>query len=179
MKQCPVCSRTYDDSLSFCLSDGTPLVIETEEEKTVVIQRLPEGKTAKKSRLLLWLGLVGLIILAGISLVAGLLFYNYGRPNEGVQAKRQSPVNSSSSPTLPAVSKTVPTTPSAKSSPIEESPPKVDQSKPTSDDEDTEDITPIAWDTMPADFKGEIGKTFKFQCPAKGSARGLIFLEVF
>src|SRR5262244_2922741 len=26
MKRCPTCSRTFDDALSFCLEDGTPLV---------------------------------------------------------------------------------------------------------------------------------------------------------
>ena len=26
MKQCPVCEKTFDDSLRFCQVDGTPLV---------------------------------------------------------------------------------------------------------------------------------------------------------
>jgi len=37
MKQCSVCKTTYtDDSLSFCLSDGTPLNISEGEQETVV-----------------------------------------------------------------------------------------------------------------------------------------------
>lgn len=38
MKKCPVCERTFDDSMRFCQTDGTPLVEEAPEDpyKTVV-----------------------------------------------------------------------------------------------------------------------------------------------
>ena len=47
MKQCPACDRTYDDSQSFCLMDGTSLIIESGEKllrqaaTTIVMQTSP------------------------------------------------------------------------------------------------------------------------------------------
>lgn len=35
MKQCPVCEKTFDDSLRFCQVDGTPLVDKTEPQEPV------------------------------------------------------------------------------------------------------------------------------------------------
>jgi hypothetical protein len=175
MKQCPACNHTYDDSLSFCLMDGTPLTIEKEEE-TVVMQRSPPRK---KSRFLLWLGLIGLAILAGSSLVIGLLFYNFSKQGESVRGKRQITVGPLPSPTLPSTLKTAPTTTSAKTSPVEESSPKVEESKPTTNSEDTEDITPIAWDTTASGFKGEAGQTYKFRCPADGTEQGIYGSDIY
>jgi hypothetical protein len=168
MKQCPTCNQTYDDSLSFCLMDGTPLTTES-EEKTVVMQ-LPARR--KKSRFLLWLGLIGLIILAGSGVVIGLLFYGYSRQDDNVQGKRQPRVSLQTSPMLSPAPKATTTPASAKSSPVAESSPTVDESKPTaSEKEDTEDITPIAWDTTASGFKGEPGQTYTFQCPEEGTAQ--------
>ncbi len=165
MKQCPACNRTYDDSLAFCLMDGTPLTIEKEEETVVMRQPPPR----KKSKFLLWLGLVGLIILVGSSLIIGLLFYNFSGQGESVRGKRQIGVNVPPSPTLPPTLKATPTTTSAKSSPVEESSPKVEESKPPTNSEDTEDITPIGWDTSASGFKGEAGQIYTFRCPEKGT----------
>ncbi|HBR58571.1 MAG TPA: hypothetical protein DEA22_14055 [Blastocatellia bacterium] len=42
MKKCPVCKSVYsDDTLSFCLSDGTPLIGAGNAEETVRMQILP------------------------------------------------------------------------------------------------------------------------------------------
>lgn len=167
MKKCPQCQRTYDDSQSFCLMDGAPLIIESEEE-TVLRQQQP---APKKSRLLLWLGLLILLILAGSVLVAGLLIYKYSGLGTNEQAKRQGNVNSSTSPTLsstPKVTPTpVPTSASANSSPVETSSPT--REKPPANNDDSEEITPIGWDTTATGFKSDVGLIYKFQCPPKGT----------
>jgi hypothetical protein len=167
MKQCPQCNRTYDDSQSFCLMDGTALTIESEQE-TIVRQKSP---VRKKSKFLLWLGLAGLIILAGIGVTVGLLFYSYSKQRESVQNNRQSVVNVQSSPTPPPTLKVTPTPIPATSTPAEQSSPKVEESKPTSDNKDPADITPIDWDTTPSGFKGEDGQTYTFRCPEEGAER--------
>lgn len=164
MKHCPTCNQTYDDSLSFCLMDGTPLATDS-EVKTVVMQR-PVAR--KKSRYLLWTALAGLIILAGSGLLLGFLFYNYSGQNDSVQGKRQRRVNVPSSQT-PPTAKTATTPASAKSSPVEDSSPTVEESTPTPNDEDSEDITPIDWETTASGFKGEPGQTYKFRCPEEGT----------
>jgi hypothetical protein len=49
MKRCPTCNRTYiDRDLSFCIDDGTPLIIVPDEESTVVSppSRAGEASTA-------------------------------------------------------------------------------------------------------------------------------------
>lgn len=163
MKQCPQCQRTYDDSQSFCLMDGTPLAIESEEE-TVVRRQSP---APKKGRLLLWLGLLGLLLFAGSVLVVGFLIYKYSGTGENVQAKRQSNVNSSSSPTLSSTPKATPTPELANSSPVENSSPKTEQ--PPANNTNSDDITPIDWNTTGTGFKNDVGLIYKFQCPAKGT----------
>jgi hypothetical protein len=176
MKQCPACNRTYDDSQSFCLMDGTSLAIEG-EEKTMVMQ---QPSTRKKSRFLLWLGLTGLIILAGIGVVAGLLFYNFSRQGESVRGeKRQTGVNLPPSPKLTPTLKVTPTPASAKSSPVEESSHEVEESKPTPNNADTEDVTPIAWDTTASGFKGEAGQTYTFQCPEEGTEHTIFGSDIY
>jgi len=173
MKHCPTCNQTYDDSLSFCLMDGTPLTTDS-EVKTVVMQR-PTAR--KKSRFLLWFGIVGLIILAGSGVVIGLLFYNYSRQSDSVQGKRQPRVNLPSSPPAAKVA----TTPaSAKSSPVADSSPENDESKSTlSNKEDSEDITPIGWDTTASGFKGEAGQTYMFRCPEEGTEQGVYGSDIY
>ncbi|HXH69318.1 MAG TPA: hypothetical protein VNI60_03120, partial [Pyrinomonadaceae bacterium] len=41
MKRCPTCKRTFDDSMKFCQTDGTPLVDATEMEEG---GNLPESR---------------------------------------------------------------------------------------------------------------------------------------
>lgn len=164
MKQCSKCNRTYDESQSFCLMDGTPLTIES-EEKTVVRQVHAPGK----SRFLLWLGLTGLVVLVGGIAVAGFLIYKFSRQGDSMQGKRQNVVNSSSSPTLPSVPKVTPTPAPVTSSPVESSTPQVEKSKTTASNEDSEDITPIAWNTPASGFKNDAGQIYKFRCPEQGT----------
>jgi uncharacterized iron-regulated membrane protein len=154
--------------------DGTPLATDS-EVKTVVMQR-PGAR--KKSRYLLWTALAGLIILAGSGLLLGFLFYNYSRQNDSAQGKRQRRVNVPSSQT-PPTAKTAATPASAKSSPVEDSSPEVAESTPTPNDEDTEDITPIAWDTTGAGFKGETGQTYTFRCPEEGTEHSIWGSDIY
>jgi hypothetical protein len=185
MKQCPTCNQTYDDTLSFCLMDGTPLTTEG-EEKTVVMQR-PAAR--RKSKFLLWLGLFGLIILAGSGVVIGLVFYNFSKQSDNAQGKRQPRVNLPSSPASPPAAKVTKTPAAAKSPPSAESSAEIDESESSakidesestpSDKEDTEDITPIAWDTTAAGFKGEAGQTYTFRCPEEGTEQGVYGSDIY
>jgi hypothetical protein len=156
--------------------DGTALTIESETE-TIVRQKSP---APKKSKFLLWLGLAGLIILAGIGVIVGLLFNSYSKERASVQDYRQSGVNvQSSSPeqsskTKPAL---IPAPPN--SSPVEKPSLKSEESKPISDNKDTKDITPIAWETTASGFKGEQGQTYTFQCPEKGTASSIYGSDVY
>jgi hypothetical protein len=162
--------------------DGTPLTADS-EVKTVVMQR-PAAR--KKSRFLLWLGLAGLIILAGGGVVIGLLFYNYSGQSDSVQGKRQPRVNVQSSSLSPTVAKVAATPTSAKNSPVADSSPENDESESASSNQvdtanqiDTEDITPIGWDTTASGFKGEAGQTYKFRCPEEGTEQGIYGSDIY
>jgi hypothetical protein len=177
MKRCSQCNKTYAaDDLNFCLSDGTPLTIDSEartivmQEKTITTQKSP---TPKKGKFLLWLGLIGFVVLVGSGLIVGLLIYLYSGPGESVRAERQNGVSLPPSPTLTPTLTVTPTPPSAMSSPVEETSPQNEESQPTPNKEDTEDITPIAWSTTVAGFKGEGGQTYTFQCPKGGTAQAV------
>ncbi|MDQ6786701.1 MAG: LCCL domain-containing protein [Acidobacteriota bacterium] len=163
MKQCPKCNRTYDDSQAFCLMDGTPLTNESEVE-TVIRRQSPPPK---KSRLVLWLGLMGLVILIGGVAVVGFLIYKFSKRGESTQGKRQNVVNISSTPS--STPRVTPTAATVTSSPDNESSPQQDgKSKTVPNDEDSEDITPISWDTTANGFKSDGGQIYKFRCPAHG-----------
>lgn len=158
MKKCLKCNQIYtDDTLNYCLDDGTTLVFEGEVQ-TVVIQKSPPPK---KSNILLWMGLIGLIFFVGIGAIAGYFIYSYIRSQKSL-TKQTIDVNISPTPTeipTPRINRTPPPS-------VEESSPKP---SPTSDDTVVE-ITPISWTTAATAFNGEDGKTFKFECPPDGTA---------
>lgn len=166
MKQCPKCNRSYDDSQSFCLMDGTPLINESEEE--TVVRRMP---APAKSKTFLWLGLAILVLLGGGIILGGFMIYKFKNRNETAAVKRQSNANLS---TTPAPLFTPTTTPKeiAESTPAAEStpppPPTPETSKSKQNDSESEEITPIGWDTTATGFKGGDGQTYKFQCPPNG-----------
>ena len=173
MKKCPTCSRSYDDSQSFCLMDGTPLTDESEVE-TVVLQ----SPKQKKSKFLLWLALTGLTILvAGIAAVY--FIYKFSGQDEKAQIKRQtntaiSPPSASSTP------KAAPTpTAVTVNSPIEESSPKSEDSKPTPNNEESEETTPIGWETPANSFKNDDGQIYKFQCPPNGTENAVWGSDIY
>lgn len=176
MKRCSQCNQTFTDAdLNYCLSDGTPLTIDS-EAKTMVMQEetlLQKSPARKKGKVLLWLGLIGFIILVGSGVIVGLLIYHYSGQGESVRADRQNGVSLPPSPALTPTLTGTPTPAPAMSSPVEESSPKNEGLKPTPNKEDTQDITPIAWDTTAAGFKGEGGQTYAFQCPKGGTAQAV------
>lgn len=161
MKQCPQCRRTYDDSQNYCLMDGTPLTNETEEE-TVVRQK----SAPKKSRILLWLGLAGLLVFAGIGLVAGLLIYNFGGRNENTAANGN--VNKTPTRTSTSTPKATPTPTPANTNANTESSPETEKS-PSAETDSEDEVTPIDWSTAGVGFKNDVGMTYKFQCPSNGT----------
>ncbi len=77
-------------------------------------------------------------------------------------------MNISSSPTLRSTPKVTPTPAIVTSSPVEESSPQVEKSKSNPNSEDSEEITPIAWDTVANGFKNDAGQIYKFRCPEHG-----------
>lgn len=101
MKQCPICRTTYtDDTLAFCLSDGTRLVDVADEEPTVVRDRkaigggvdaaAPPGSSSQgtsehlPSESSRWIKIAAAVIVAGIAVLAILgvggtiLYYQLG-----------------------------------------------------------------------------------------------------
>jgi Domain of unknown function (DUF4440) len=84
MKRCPTCNKTFtDETLSFCLEDGTPLVsIPSDDEaqpRTIAYQPpggyIPPGRHEKRRVVWPWvLGIVGLLVLAMAGLVIAAVF---------------------------------------------------------------------------------------------------------
>lgn len=90
MKRCPQCKRTYDESLSFCLEDGTVLSAAHDPQETLLMSRpevLPLPRTiaspesparhSANRRLLYALILLLAILGAGVTVA---LFYERDRP---------------------------------------------------------------------------------------------------
>src|SRR5580765_3833644 len=117
MKECPKCGQTFnDDSLGFCLMDGTALVT-TESQPTVVIERPAVTAAApKKKNTALWVGLIIVVMLFGIIAVAGILMLLFSNRGENVNANNRNGINASSSP-KPATPKPSPTTSAASPTP--------------------------------------------------------------
>jgi len=163
MKACPKCGQTFnDDSLGFCLLDGTALVA-AESQPTVVIERHVEPP--KKKNTGLWVGLIIVIMLFGTVAVAGLLMLFFGKRDESVNANNKNGINASPSPksSTPKPSPT-PSAPSRTSTIDASNPPK---------DENADEVTPIAWNTQATTFKTDVGQTYKFQCPENGTAEAI------
>jgi hypothetical protein len=103
MKQCPACKTTYtDDSLRFCLADGTVLADVPDEQATVVSSR-NEPVQAKRSgspvlKFAMVMALIGVIVIGLAALAGTILYYNTSGRDK---------VSNASSPTpLPSVAAT-------------------------------------------------------------------------
>lgn len=163
MKECPKCGQTFnDDSLGFCLLDGTALVT-TESQPTVVIERATvTAAVPKKKNTGLWIGLIIVIMLFGIIAVAGILMLLFSNRGDTANANNRNGVNVS--PTQkPSTPKPTPST--APASPT----PNIEASNPPAKNEDGDEITPISWNTPAATFKTDAGLIYKFQCPENGT----------
>jgi hypothetical protein len=184
MKQCPTCNQTYsDDTQSFCLMDGSRLLNES-EAKTIVmpspftadneVETVVKRRPERKKSLIAWLvGLLCLIVLAGIGLI-GWLFISFYPQNENKRddIKSETNVKASISPSSPKPVKT-------DDSLVKESSPKQDDIKNTSNNKDSEVITPINWETTIDGFKGEAGQRYTFHCPEDGTTRMIFGTDVY
>ena len=99
MKQCPQCRTTYtDDSLRFCLADGTVLA-EIGEEETVVrpggAAAVPTAHPPKKSGFPVSKVLIALLVIGFLGLLAagaaGVLFYMNSGGNSSKTVVQHSP----------------------------------------------------------------------------------------
>ncbi len=101
MKQCPTCKTTYtDDTLSYCLADGSglteigdeePTVVRTASDKarvtipqradrTVVQERVSGGKSSNGLiKVVIGVAVIGLLLLIGLGLAGVGLYYGTGR----------------------------------------------------------------------------------------------------
>jgi hypothetical protein len=168
MKQCPKCGKTYvDAALNFCLEDGTQLAGVEVSEPTVVMER---GAPPRKGRALLWTAIVAVILIAAIGIVAAFLIMN----NLGRQDTKAS-VTATTSPTPGSTQrpKASPTVTAVQSSPTPDA--TVSPSEPEGSDE----VTPIAWDTTAGGFKGDPGRTYKFECPPDGTPQAVWGSDIY
>lgn len=76
MKRCPQCSHVYTDDLSFCLSDGTPLIgLLEDQDRPTVVRSGDRSAAASQTGSGLWLKVLavlavlffGFLVLAGIA----------------------------------------------------------------------------------------------------------------
>lgn len=113
MKQCPACKTTYtDDSLSYCLSDGTSLVLIADDEQTVVrsikndalrvdvkhrpepvVVVRPEQPPASNSwiKILIAALVLGALAIVGLGLAGVAFYYGSGSITAETPAKNPTP----------------------------------------------------------------------------------------
>ena len=167
MKNCPKCGQAFnDDSLKFCLLDGTPLT-ETQSQQTVVmpssrpINMVTGHIPPARKKVWLWVVSAVLILFVGFGIIAALVYFSYRLGSKS--AKENPPSVISTSPPLTAKpTNSVMPSPTAT---VESSP---DNSSANSDGSD--EVTPISWGTSVVSFRPEIGKTYRFLCPPAGTA---------
>lgn len=114
MKQCPSCKTTYtDDSLSYCLSDGTSLILVADDEPTVVrsikndavrvdvkhrpepvVVARPEQPPASNSwiKILIAALVLGVLAIAGLGLAGAAFYYGSGNITAETPPKSPTPV---------------------------------------------------------------------------------------
>ena len=167
MKVCPQCDQTFnDDSLSYCLLDGTPLV-PTESQPTIVMPTSAATVTmtaapVAKSGSRVWIVILVLVILLGIGGFAAFLIAYYSMQGSSVNVNRQTGVTTTPAPKPSATPKPT-TSPTPTSSPVSW------ETKSTPKTEEIDEVTPIAWTTAAFGFKEDVGQIYKFQCPENGS----------
>ena len=166
MKVCPTCDTTFtDDSLSYCLHDGTQLV-SGESEPTVVIERavptVPNAVPAKSKNTGLLIGLIVVILIFAIAVIgAALLFFYNRKPDTNVTVRT---ANNNTSPTP----KSATPKPSPSTTPASTPSPATDPAKTDENSDDSDEVTPISWTTSGSTFKTDVGRKYKFECPANG-----------
>jgi hypothetical protein len=97
MKICPQCNQVFDDSQTFCLHDGSPLQLQSDNTKERKKSKLP-------------LIFIGLLSLLGVSVIAWFLFAS--REQNNGQSNKQVVVTSTQTPvSAPSVMQTETPTP--------------------------------------------------------------------
>jgi len=167
MKNCPKCGQTFnDDSLKFCLLDGTPLT-ESESQKTVVIPSSRptnmvsgRGNPARKK---VWLWVVAAVVLlfVGFGIIAGLVYFSYRLGSESAKETRPSVGNTSPPITAKPTSSVMPSPTATVETSSNDS---------NSNSDGSDEVTPISWGTSVVSFRPEIGKIYRFLCPPAGTA---------
>lgn len=85
MKRCPTCNRSYDDNtLSFCLEDGTRLAPDYDPEATVVAQPHPQSPSRASSHRRAYQFTILLLLLLLVSAGIG-LYVEFSTDKEGVE----------------------------------------------------------------------------------------------
>jgi uncharacterized protein HemX len=87
MKRCPKCNLNYDETLSFCLEDGTPLIRASDPDATLVLTtQVPAHESARRSSTRLFYGIILLLVILAVGVTVA-LFYNRDRLGANVQAQ--------------------------------------------------------------------------------------------
>lgn len=178
MKSCPKCGQAFnDDSLKFCLIDGTPLSEEGGEPTVVIPTARPTnamtgGGNKPRKNFWLWVALAAVVLIIGFVAIAGLVYFSYRLGSQSAKATRPPLSNASPQPTAttnpPAESTATP--PATSPSPAEDSGTTTDGS---------DEVTPISWSTTVLSFKSETGKSYKFLCPADGTAASVWGSDIY
>jgi len=86
MKRCPTCNRSYsDDTLSFCLEDGTRLAPDYDPEATIIAQpRPPSAQPQSSNRRAYQFTILLLLLLLGTAGIG--LYVAFSSNNGGMQA---------------------------------------------------------------------------------------------
>jgi len=119
----------------------------------------------------LWVGLLVLIILLGGGAFVGLLIYYYAQNGKTERVYLPDRVNASPSPKHVSTPKPSPSPSAAPASSPQREPSEVTDEN--DQDLDSDEITPITWNTSAAGFKNEVGKTYQFRCPPDGTASAI------
>lgn len=110
MKQCPTCNRTYpDDSLRFCLEDGSPLSPANDPDATLVMSQtetatktmVPPSAAAKSNQKLIYIAIVIGALLLGGGAVALFKSNATDAPNRNSTASSTPVAQSTATPTPP------------------------------------------------------------------------------
>jgi len=170
MKVCPKCGQAFnDDNLSYCLLDGEQLV--GGSEPTLVIPATGQVDTAdaapkKKRKTFLWIALALVVLLIGGAMLVAVAYVSYRFGSERARSNKTASVNTTSSPIANKASAT--TTPSATQSPST-----------SPNDEDTDEVIPILWNTSATQVKQDVGLVYRFECPTSGTAAAVWGSDIY
>ena len=138
MKECPQCLTTYtDETLAYCLADGTALRPMAAEDPTVIrrtVSAEPEAGASgggKGLKVMIGLLIMAILVFSGIVIAAAALFYYSSRPPANDRTSVQQPAVTAT-PTVDAVNKRTPT-PGASPSPSPAAPMPKDRATPSAD----------------------------------------------